>query len=98
MGIKSLRVSDQIIERVKQTGERFVLEKNAGLNPTVRSISEEMYYSKSTVHKDITERLPKIDQKLYDEVRAILDENKSDCHIRGGEATKRKYLSLRNTK
>ena len=98
MGIKSLRVSDKIVERVKQTGEKFVLEKNAGMNPTVRSISEEMYSSKSTVHKDITERLPKIDKNLYDEVKIILDENKSERHIRGGEATKRKYLSLRNTK
>ena len=50
--------------------------------------------SKSTVHKDLTERLPQIDHHLADEVRDILDINKSERHIRGGMATRQKYLLL----
>ena len=49
--------------------------------------------SKSTVHKDVTERLKKIDACLYAEVRKVLDKNLSERHIRGGDATKRKYAA-----
>ena len=48
--------------------------------------------SKSTVHKDVTERLPAIDHTLADEVRTVLNVNKAERHIRGGLATKEKYL------
>ena len=51
--------------------------------------------SKSTVHKDVSERLLKINPSLATEVREILDENKAERHIRGGLATKRKYSNLK---
>ena len=58
---------------------------------TVRACSAHFSISKSTVHKDMTERLPQIDKALYAEVRAILDKNLSERHIRGGNATRKKY-------
>ncbi len=47
--------------------------------------------SKSTIHKDVTERLPRINRELAEQVKQVLEVNKSERHIRGGEATKRKY-------
>ena len=61
---------------------------------TVRQAAARFGVSKSTVHKDLTERLPQIDHHLADEVRDILDINKSERHIRGGMATRQKYLLL----
>ena len=61
---------------------------------TVRQAAARFGVSKSTVHKDLTERLPQIDHHLADEVRDILDINKSERHIRGGVATRQKYLLL----
>ena len=58
---------------------------------TVRACSAHFSISKSTVHKDMTERLPQIDKAMYAEVRAILDKNLSERHIRGGNATRKKY-------
>lgn len=58
---------------------------------TVRGAAKKFGISKSTVHKDIAERLKKINPALAKEVRVILDENKAERHIRGGMATKRKY-------
>lgn len=58
---------------------------------TVRSTAKKFGVSKSTVHKDVTERLEKINLALAKEVRYILDENKAERHIRGGMATKLKY-------
>lgn len=58
---------------------------------TVRGIARAYGISKSTVHKDLTERLEKINPALAIEVRGILDENKAERHIRGGMATKLKY-------
>ena len=58
---------------------------------TVRAAAKNFGISKSTVHKDLTERLEEISQGLYEEVRAILDDNKAERHIRGGLATKAKY-------
>ena len=60
---------------------------------TVRSVAKAFGISKSTVHKDLSVRLPKLDQMLYQQVRSLLDENKSQRHLRGGQATKIKYLS-----
>ena len=59
---------------------------------TVRAVAYAFSVSKSTVHKDITEKLEQINPDLYDRVRQILEKNKSERHLRGGEATKRKYL------
>ncbi len=58
---------------------------------TVRGTAKRFCVSKSTVHKDVTERLIKINPVLAREVREILDENKAERHIRGGMATKLKY-------
>ena len=58
---------------------------------TVRGTAKKFGISKSTVHKDVTERLEKINPILAKEVRKILDENKAERHIRGGLATKAKY-------
>jgi len=63
---------------------------------TVRSIAKTYGISKSTVHKDLTERLEKINPALAVEVREILNENKAERHIRGGMATKLKYSQAKN--
>ena len=58
---------------------------------TVRAAAKKFGVSKSTVHKDLTERLPHVNPGLYHEVRVLLDLNKAERHIRGGLATRRKY-------
>lgn len=58
---------------------------------TVRDAAREFGISKSTVHKDLTTRLPKCDPDLYQKVRVLLDRNKAERHLRGGMATRRKY-------
>ena len=66
----------------------YIVEKNA----TVRQAAKNFGVSKSTVHKDVAERLPQIDVELAKEARSVLDVNKSERHIRGGMATREKYL------
>lgn len=80
-------------KRVLNFAEKFVLQKDK--NPTVRSFAKEEGWSKSTVHKDLTERLKECDKSLYNEVQEILQKNKDERHIRGGEATRQKCLSLK---
>ena len=63
---------------------------------TVRGAAKNFGISKSTVHKDVSERLKKINPALFLEVRTILDENKAERHIRGGMATKLKYSHKSN--
>lgn len=65
----------------------YIIEHKA----TVRAAAQRFGISKSTVHKDISERLPIFNRPLYCQVKRILDENKAQRHIRGGMATKRKY-------
>ena len=65
---------------------------------TVRGAAKKFGISKSTVHKDVSERLLKINPALAREVRYILDENKAERHIRGGMATKLKYENNREEK
>ncbi len=60
-------------------------------NETVRGAARKFGISKSTIHKDITHRLKKIDRDIYNNVRLVLDKNKSERHLRGGQATKLKY-------
>lgn len=60
-------------------------------NTTVRETAKVFGVSKSTVHKDVTERLPKINPVLSKEVKLVLDKNKAERHLRGGLATKMKY-------
>ena len=65
----------------------YIIEHNA----TVRQTAKQFGVSKSTVHKDVSERLPQINQRLAIKVREVLDKNKKERHIRGGLATKAKY-------
>jgi putative DeoR family transcriptional regulator (stage III sporulation protein D) len=65
----------------------YMLEKAA----TVRQTAKVFGVSKSTIHKDVTERLSRINPQLAFQVRGILEFNKAERHIRGGEATRRKY-------
>ncbi len=60
---------------------------------TVRALAKATGYSKSTVHKDLTERLPNVDVSLSEEVAKILAYHKSVRHLRGGEATRMKWLN-----
>lgn len=73
-------------ERARRLAE-YMIEHRA----TVRSAAKQFGISKSTVHKDLKDRLPTFNRPLYEEVRAILDENKAERHIRGGIATRKKY-------
>lgn len=63
---------------------------------TVRQTAKKFGISKSTVHKDVSSRLKKINPPLYNRVKKVLEVNKSERHIRGGMATRQKYLSLKN--
>lgn len=65
----------------------YIIENKA----TVRAAAAQFGISKSTVHKDLTERLPGVNMALYKQVRALLDLNKAQRHIRGGMATRKKY-------
>ena len=58
---------------------------------TVRAAAKKFGVSKSTVHKDLSERLPLYDRPLYLQVKAVMEENKAQRHIRGGMATRKKY-------
>ncbi|MGN0595183.1 MAG: sporulation transcriptional regulator SpoIIID [Hominimerdicola sp.] len=73
-------------ERAVVLGEYLLAHK-----ATVRATAKAFGISKSTVHKDLSERLPKISPELYKQVKEILEENKRERHIRGGLATKHKY-------
>ncbi len=60
---------------------------------TVRQAAEVFGISKSTVHKDVTERLPRINKQLAEQVKEVLNKNKAERHLRGGEATRQKYMA-----
>lgn len=75
-------------ERAMKLGEHILNNK-----ATVRSAAQKFGVSKSTVHKDVSEQLKQINPSLYKEVKIILELNKSQRHIRGGLATKNKYLN-----
>ncbi len=78
---------DYKTERVVMEAEYIIAE-----GCTVRAAAVHFSISKSTVHKDVTERLTSIDKNLADRVRKVLNKNLSERHIRGGQATKEKYL------
>ena len=65
----------------------YMIESGA----TVRAAAQHFGISKSTVHKDLQQRLPQCNRKLYEQVRQVLDRNKRERHIRGGIATRKKY-------
>lgn len=87
LGVMSLKFN--VEERACELAE-YIIENRA----TVRAAAKRFGISKSTVHKDVTERLRDIDLSLYSKVREILIENKSERHIRGGMATKQKYENM----
>lgn len=80
-------------ERAAMLG-KYIIESKG----TVRLAAKKFGISKSTVHKDVSQRLRSVNPMLYREVREILDINKSERHIRGGLATKNKYLLKRMNK
>ncbi len=82
-------MKDYILQRCL-TLANYIIENKS----TVRAAAKKFGISKSTVHKDISERLLKINPNLYSQIREILDENKAERHIRGGLATKRKYKKI----
>ena len=80
-------MKDYIEERAIEIAY-YIIENQA----TVRQTAKEFGISKSTVHKDVTERLVQINHSLAAQARQILDTNKSERHIRGGLATRQKYI------
>ncbi|MBQ7964989.1 MAG: sporulation transcriptional regulator SpoIIID [Ruminococcus sp.] len=82
-------MKDNVEERAVQLGE-YIAKNNA----TVRLTAKKYNVSKSTVHKDVSERLKTINMSLYKQVRQVLDKNKQERHIRGGKATKEKYRKI----
>lgn len=79
-------MKSDIAARVRALAD-YVIETGC----TVRAVAERFGVSKSTVHKDLTERLEEQDRAAWQSVRAILEKNKAERHLRGGEATRRKY-------
>ena len=80
----------QIEERTIQLA-KYIIDKKA----TVRDAAKHFGISKSTVHKDVSERLKNINSQLFNQVKKVLDNNKAERHIRGGLATKNKYAKLK---
>lgn len=82
-----------IYERAQIAG-RFIVDKKA----TIRQAASALKVSKSTLHKDVTTILRENHDPLADEVKEVLDNNFLERHLRGGEATKQKYLKMKYTK
>lgn len=80
--------NERMDRRAVRLGE-YIVEKET----TVRGAASRFGVSKSTVHKDVTQRLAQLDPELEEQVRAVLAKNKAQRHIRGGLATKRKYAA-----
>jgi putative DeoR family transcriptional regulator (stage III sporulation protein D) len=82
-------LKDYIEERALEIAKYIISSKT-----TVRDAARIFGVSKSTVHKDVTERLPRINPSVAMQVKEIMDQNKAERHIRGGRATKIKYQSV----
>ena len=80
-------MQDYIVKRIIKESE-FIINTGA----TVRQTAKKYSVGKSTVHKDVTVRLKKLDEELFKKVKVVLNKNLCERHIRGGEATKKKYL------
>lgn len=87
--MQGIYMKDYIEERAVEIAH-YIIENNA----TVRQTAKQYGVSKSTVHKDVTERLLQINPSLAAAARKVLDTNKSERHIRGGMATREKYLHM----
>ncbi len=85
-------MKDYIYRRVLEVSE-YIYETKA----TVRQAAKVFGVSKSTIHKDVTDRLDKIDPQFAENIKEILEYNKAERHFRGGEATRIKYLKERKT-
>lgn len=83
-------MNDEIEKRCKEIAQYIIRE-----NATVRKTAEVFGISKSTVHKDVVERLPTVDSELAKKVRKVLNKNKEERHIRGGVATRRKFRMMK---
>ena len=83
-------MKDYIEERVLRVAQYIV-----DTGETVRQAAKVFRVSKSTVHKDLDERLPELDAELFERARAVLLKNKAERHLRGGEATRGKYIEKR---
>ncbi len=83
-------MNEAVIDRATSIANYIVKSK-----ATVRKAAQKFSVSKSTVHKDVSERLKKLDPKLYANVKNVLNLNKSQRHIRGGDATKRKFKQMK---
>ena len=79
-------MKDYIEERAVEIAD-YIIENNA----TVRQTAKQFRISKTTVHKDVTERLYSVNRTLYEQTQRVLAQNKSERHLRGGAATKAKY-------
>jgi len=79
------------VEERAVTLGKFIVETGA----TVRMCAKKYGVSKSTVHKDVSDRLQNLDEELYLKVKKVLEFNKAQRHIRGGMATKNKYLKIK---
>lgn len=88
-----MRHDDPIDKRCRELAEYLITN-----SATVRDTARHFGISKSTVHKDIREKLRYVNTHLYSEATRVLDKNKSERHIRGGIATKNKYLKLRKNR
>lgn len=84
--MKGISIEERAVELA-----RYIIDSK----DTVRGTAKKYGVSKSTVHKDLSQRLEKINYTLYLEVREVLDENKAERHIRGGLATKKKYEKMK---
>jgi len=82
-------LKDYIEDRVLEVA-KYIIESKA----TIRRTAKVFGVSKSTIHKDMTERLPTINPQIANEAKTILDLNKSERHIRGGKATRLKYKAV----
>ena len=79
-------INDTVTKRCENLA-LFIIDKKT----TVREAAKKFGISKSTVHKDITDKLSKVNLSLFEEAKKVLQLNKSERHLRGGEATKKKY-------
>ena len=82
-----------LYERAVVLGE-YIIENKATVRGCAEHFSKQFGISKSTVHKDLSQRLPQASAQLYLQVKEILEQNKQETHIRGGLATKHKYEEL----
>lgn len=98
-GVIGLKEKQQLVEpelydRAVILGE-YIIENKSTVRACAEHFSKRFGISKSTVHKDISERLPKISPSMYPLVKEILEQNKQERHFRGGLATKHKYEEKR---